>query len=521
MHQIAVLPDLVIDQIAAGEVLENPASAVKELIENSIDAGATEIRVEIEGGGLQRIQIEDNGSGMNRDDAALCLKRHATSKIQSADDLGRLQTMGFRGEALAALAAVSKLELKTSDGKEGSHLIAQGGQAERIKSFPRNRGTTIEARDLFFNTPARLKFQKSAAACAAAILKTVQTTSLAHPEIAFRLSSNGKLTFDVKPSDWKRRAEEVLGPFAHEILVPSIRGLLGRPEEGKINRSGQILFVNKRPVFSPLVAKAIKAGFGTRMQETLFPVFLLFLEVAAEEVDVNVHPQKKEVRFRDEGKIYALIQRAVANAFEKSDPSWSPVPWDFTPAPTAPFILREQRAFHIEERLPLQSLGRVLALLGDFLLVEMEGWQLIDLKGASARILFEEIEAPEAMVQPLIWPLEVDLNESAEELCEQLKAAKVESHPLGPRKLAIDALPAGLELTEVPVFLQEFQGGKRDRRLAAIVTRTCRMRARAHSFEEACIIWRKLQSCKDKQYDPLGHLITACLTENTLKGLFG
>ena len=517
MQKIVVLPDLVVDQIAAGEVLENPASAVKELIENSIDAGATEIRVEIEGGGLQRIQIEDNGSGMNREDLALCLKRHATSKIRSAEDLGRLVTMGFRGEALAA---VSKIELKTSNGKEGSYLAAQGSQSEQITPRPRNRGTTIEARDLFFNTPARLKFQKSAAACAAAVLKTVQTISLAHPEIAFRLLSNGKLTFDVKLSEWKKRAEEVLGPFAHEIAAPSVRGLLGRPEEGKANRSGQVLFVNQRPVFSPWIAKAVKTGFGTRMREELFPVFLLFLEVAPDAVDVNVHPQKKEVRFRDEGKIYALVQNAVIGAFQQSAPALPPVPWDFTPMPTTPFILREQPTPSIEERLPMEPCGRPLVQLGDFLLVEEEGWQLIDLKGASARLLFEEIEAPQAAVQPLIWPLEIDLQESSEEVSELLKAAKIESHPLGPKRLAIDALPSGLEPAQVSAFLQEFQGGKRDRRLAAVVTRTCRASTRAYSFEEACLIWRKLQNCEDKQYDPLGRTLAVSLTKEALKEMF-
>lgn len=168
----------------------------------------------------------------------------------------------------------------------------------------------------------------------------------------------------------------------------------------------------------------------------------------------------------------------------------------------------------------MEPCGRPLVQLGDFLLVEEEGWQLIDLKGASARLLFEEIEAPQAAVQPLIWPLEIDLQESSEEVSELLKAAKIESHPLGPKRLAIDALPSGLEPAQVSAFLQEFQGGKRDRRLAAVVTRTCRASTRAYSFEEACLIWRKLQNCEDKQYDPLGRTLAVSLTKEALKEMF-
>ncbi|MDE3045810.1 MAG: DNA mismatch repair endonuclease MutL [Verrucomicrobiota bacterium] len=525
MSSIAVLPDLVVDQIAAGEVLEGPASAVKELIENSLDAGAKSIRVEIEAGGLQKIQIEDDGCGMNGADVLLCLKRHATSKIRTAEDLQKLITMGFRGEALAALAAVSKLELKTSDGKESSKLAATGGKAERIEVCARNRGTTIEARSLFFNTPARLKFQKSTAASAAAVLKTVQTISLAHPEVAFRLSSNGKLTFDVRPESWKARAETVLGSFTHEVERKYegllMRALLGRPEEAKATRSGQVVFINQRPIFSPLISRAVKEGFGTRMEEKLFPVFLLFLEIPPEAVDVNVHPQKKEVRFRDESKVYAQVRDAIASAFSEGERSPPPVPWEFTPAPTGPFILREEAVAEVEVPLPLPMRGQPFVLLSDFLLVqEGGGWLLADVRGMEARILFEALESPNTPIQPLIWPLEMEVGESAEEFCEWLKGAKIEAHPVAPRKVAIDALPAGLEPSQVATFIREFQQGKKERKFAAVLTRTCRSLSRRYSFEEACLLWRKLQNCKDTTYDPLGRPLVVSLTEQTLKELF-
>jgi len=499
MSKIALLPDFVIDQIAAGEVLENPASAVKELIENSIDAGATEIRIEIEGGGLQRIFIEDDGCGMNREDAILCLRRHATSKIRSAEDLERLRTMGFRGEALAALASVSKLELKTSDGTEATRI------ADRIESTARNRGTTVDAKSLFYNAPARLKFQKAASSCAAAILKVVQTISLSHSEIHFRLFSNGKMTFNADAKDWRARAEEILGSFAHE--VKGIRGLLGRPEEAKLNRSGQIVFVNRRPIFSPLIAKAVKEGYGTRMAESLFPVFILFLEVSSDSVDVNVHPQKREVRFREEGKVFAQVRDAVAASFQKQP--FQPLPWEFTSVP----YVAMQPTFVLEDApmpLPMEIPASPKAVLGGFLLLE---WKCVDLKGAEARILFEEMKKHKPAMQPLLIPLQVT---GDEELVGELQILGFEARVVGKRQVAIDAVPVGMERAEE--FVRLFSA---ERKLAAALTRTIRARTKKYTFEEACLIWRRLQLCQDPGYDPLGRKVVIEMSEKELSEMFG
>lgn len=536
MPKIALLSDFVIDQIAAGEVLEHPAAAVKELVENSIDAKASEILIEIEGGGLQRIAIEDDGCGMSRADALLCLKRHATSKIQSVDDLQRLLTMGFRGEALAALASVSRLELKTFDGDESTRIVTEGGEIAQATSCARNRGTTIEARSLFFNAPARLKFQKSSSACAAAILKAVQTICLANPEIRFRLRSNGKLTFNADAKDWKERAHEILGPLTHEVNWSSptfsIRGLLGRPEEGKVNRSGQTLFVNRRPIFSPLIAKAVKEGFGTRMQESLFPIFLLFLEVPADFIDVNVHPQKKEIRFREEGKVYALVRDAVSQAF-KNQVEIAPAPWDFQSSTQVQEFSRssfdlstwekKMPSFVLEDApLPLVINKVPKALLGNFLLIEDAPWILVDLKGAQSRILFEEIKKPNPLLQSLIWPIEmtVDPQQSVEEMVELLKEASIEARPMGKRTLAIDALPTGLETENALEFVNQFSTGANARRLAAALTKTCRSSAKKFSFEQASLIWRKLCTCQDKEYDPLGKKISIRVTEEQIAEFF-
>jgi len=521
MTKISVLSDHVIDQIAAGEVLENPASAVKELIENSLDAGASEIRIEIEGGGLQRICIEDDGCGMSAEDAFLCLKRHATSKIREALDLDRLVTMGFRGEALAALASVSKLELKTSDGHGATRITA----SYQVEPAARNRGTTIEARNLFFNAPARLKFQKSFGACSAAVLRAVQAVSLSNPEVAFHLFSNGKPTFSALAKDWKGRAEEVLGEFAHEVKPLngeiSIRGLLGRPEESKMNRSGQMVYVNKRPIQSPLISRAVKEGFGTRMQESLFPVFCLFLEIPSHLVDVNVHPQKKEVRFQDEGRIYSLVRSAVIASFEK-EPSLQPLPWEFTrdPSSYSPAPLE----FCLQDApipLPIVIESRPKAVLGNFLLTEKEGWNLVDLKGAEARILFEELGKEKPAIQSLMWPLELQVKESAEVLVEIVKQLYIEARSLGKHQIAIDAIPADIEISQVEGLIRTFNEEKSERRLAAALTKVCRSSTKRYSFEEACLIYRRLQTCNDQNYDPLGRKIKVELNEKQLAEQFG
>ncbi len=517
MDTIFVLPDLVVDQIAAGEVLEHPASAVKEMLENSLDAGARQINVEIEAGGLQRIQIEDDGCGMSRNDALICLKRHATSKIRSADDLQKLMTMGFRGEALAAIASVSQLELRTSNGKETTRLCGS-----IVEPCARNRGTTIEIRSLFSNTPARLKFQKSPSACAAAVLRTVQTISLAHPDVGFSLLSNGKLVFSCKATDWKRRAEEVLGPFAHEVKGPGVRGLVGQPQEAKLNRSGQTLFVNQRPITSHLVSRAVKEAFGTRIGEALFPVFLLFIDVAPEEVDVNVHPQKKEVRFREEGKLYQVVRAAVEAVFAKEEPKIAPMPWEFTPATVMPFVIDDAPVISQEVVLPIVEKAKPIALLGDFLLLEDRPWKLVDLRGAEARILFEEMEKPKPLMQPLLWPHEMQLGpgEEAERLVELLSGIGIEARAMGKKRLAIDAVPVGLETAYLESFIQQYGANKTERRLAASLTRICRASSRKFSLEEASAIWRRLQSCVDQKYDPLGRKIVVSLTEDQLAEFF-
>lgn len=328
---IHLLPDRAINQIAAGEVVESPDSVIKELIENSIDAGATSIQCTIQAGGLQLIRISDNGRGMSREDLSLSVKRHATSKISQIDDLLKLSTLGFRGEALASISSVSKFSITSSNGEsEGTKLSIDGGKNETITTAARTRGTTIEVRSLFYNVPARKKFQKSPARCKAAVHKLIQTLSLAHPLHKFELYDDGDLIFSsqvVSEEDslasFSGKIEQIYGsPMIHQMLEVQhkergykIEGFISVPSENRQNRSSQFIYINQRPVVSPTISYAVKDAYGTRLPENRFPLFFLHITVPSHLVDVNVHPQKKEVRFQEEMWIKKWIKNSVESLF--------------------------------------------------------------------------------------------------------------------------------------------------------------------------------------------------------------
>lgn len=331
--KIRVLSDHTINKIAAGEVIENPASVVKELVENSLDAGAKEIYIEITGGGRQMIRISDNGCGMNGDDALLCLERHATSKIREVEEIHAVTTMGFRGEAIPSIASISKFTILTCPEVEtgqalpiGTMVIIDGGKLISCTPAARSQGTTIEVKSLFFNVPVRKKFLKSPAVDANEILKTVSLMSLGYPEVKFQLINDGKMQLTTAlPRDssfsgqLKARISDVLGgDYLQNVAsiegkndLCQVNGVVGLPSYTRHNRTGQYLFINKRGVVSPLVAYAVKDGLGTSLAVGRHPVFVLHLTIPGDLVDVNVHPQKREVRLRQEQAIKEIIVKSV------------------------------------------------------------------------------------------------------------------------------------------------------------------------------------------------------------------
>jgi DNA mismatch repair protein MutL len=326
MNKIRVLSDNLANQIAAGEVVERPASVIKELVENSIDAGATRIQVDIELGGRRLMRISDDGEGMSRDDAILAFERHATSKIRTQEDLGAIGTLGFRGEALASIASVAKVELitKTAEDKVASRVLIEGGRLIDVKDAARDQGTTVSVRDLFFNTPARRKFMRSEATENYHLTSIVTHYALAHPEIAFTLTNNGRDVMRVAPAkDLRERAFQIFGRDVLESLLPveggreyvaKIRGFVSAPRERRTTRDSQYFFVNQRFVRDKTIAGGLLEGYRSVLPHGVYPVAFLFLEMPFDEIDVNVHPAKTEVRFRRGEAVKDAIAEAVRSA---------------------------------------------------------------------------------------------------------------------------------------------------------------------------------------------------------------
>jgi DNA mismatch repair protein MutL len=358
MGRIRVLSDQVANQIAAGEVVERPASVVKELLENSLDAGATRIRIEVEGGGRKLLRIVDNGCGMVKDDALLAFERHATSKLHSSDDLLSIRTLGFRGEALPSIASVSRLTLETRAAEDAAGTMVEiaGGNMLRVEDAGMPAGTTIAVRDLFYNTPARRKFLKSEQTELAHIAALVTHYALAHPERHFELhsatqalliapavGSTGDRLFQIfgrdtaglmlptaaeidfaraglpEPPPWKREADYT--PAAPGFL--RITGFVSKPELQKLNRNSIYVFVNHRLVRDRVVLHAFTEAYRNIIPPTSYPVVLLFLEMPPEEVDVNVHPAKTEVRFRQPGFVHDFIRDTVRTTLMTARPAAS------------------------------------------------------------------------------------------------------------------------------------------------------------------------------------------------------
>src|SRR6478672_10000416 len=321
---IAILPDAVADQIAAGEVVERPASVVKELVENALDAEARHVRVMIENGGKVLIEVADDGTGMSREDAVLSLDRLATSKVRSAADLVGVRTYGFRGEALPAIASVSRFRLTTADGQEeGSELTVSGGKLERVSTVARQTGTTVTVHSLFFNTPARRKFLRSAASETRAVHEAIATLALAHPETGFELNADGSPRLSV-PADqepperlasvWGRELVGTLVPVQYAAGAFRVSGYVQRPGDAQPSGRRTQLFVNGRPFRDPFLIRAAEAGYRAAIHPGDRPSVYLRIDVAAEDVDVNVHPAKLEVRFRDRIGVERVVEEAVRSA---------------------------------------------------------------------------------------------------------------------------------------------------------------------------------------------------------------
>ena len=324
MSQIRILTDRVANQIAAGEVVQRPAAVAKELIENSIDAGATRIEIEFRNGGKSYLKIEDDGRGMEPDQALLSLERHATSKIRIASDLNEIQTFGFRGEALPSISSVSRFVLRTRPRsmQEGSEIFMNGGKMIHVKECGMPPGTRIEVSHLFNSVPGRRKFLKTEATESTHIIHLSKLYALAHPQIEFTLLERGRTIFRSPVcKDSHERVREIFGRNLAEVLAPisiqkndlMLEGLVGKPGQSRSTRKEMIFFVNRRPVESKTMTYAVLEAYHTYAPKGRFPPAILFLEMDPEQVDVNVHPAKREIRFRDESKVRTFLIESLLN----------------------------------------------------------------------------------------------------------------------------------------------------------------------------------------------------------------
>jgi DNA mismatch repair protein MutL len=545
--KIRILTEETINQIKAGEVIENAASVIKELVENSLDAGATQISVEISGGGRQLIRVRDNGSGMNGDDALLSLERHATSKIREVEDLHALTSMGFRGEALPSIASISKLTMLTSPpDKEGTLVQVEGGKILSSASVDCAAGTSIEVKELFYNVPARRKFQKSPQHDTQQILKSLTLLALGNPEVKFELISNKKSLLSTGTGfNIEERIREVLGvEFFHEMCPIeavkgdwSLQGYVGMPACTRHNRTGQFLFINRRAVVSPLISYAVREGYGPALAPNRHPLFILHLELPGELVDVNVHPQKKEVRMRQEQAIRDWLIRSVEAALPQAEtfapalmPHYEPI--SFPPLrlsealPELP-LKRENPTLFTAPALPKMQRVRAIATLPGYIVTESpptEGLGLIDQRRAHARLIFERLSISEEKggslaVQNLLIPYTLELTSIESALLqphlERLNRAGISIKEFGRHSFVIDALPQIFGNADISTFLHDLISSMREwenivqeeklAQIALTASRASVSRSRRLSLEEAQLLVNQLMECEKPHQCPKGH----------------
>jgi len=594
MNRIHLLPEQVINQIAAGEVIERPASVVKELLENSLDAGARQVRVGFRAGGRSAISVADDGWGMSRDDALLCLERHGTSKIAIAEDIESIHTLGFRGEAIPSIAAVSRFTLTTRehDAPSGTRVMIAGGKLLNVQEVGAAPGTTVEVRSLFFNLPARRKFLRTPQTESAHIHHIVTLHALAHPAVAWRLQDEDRVVLDLAPArTLAERIREIYGAEFFQDLVPvgesqisdlksgisggaRVTGFVGRPGVSRATRDQQHVFVNGRPVESRGINFALLEAYHTALMRGRFPISFLFVEVEPGAVDVNIHPAKREVRFRDEYAVRAAVTATVRRALEPQ----------VAAAPVQPVRLTLQAETvdavpaAVEQRLPLTQAGtwsvergassvvttatpapaeapdaprstphdswRVIGVIGQlYVLIETaEGLVLLDQHAAHERVLFErmlkQLEQGAAPSQRLLIPatLELEARDAAfvRENMAVFQRMGIGLSEFGPKAFLVDALPpwlpARVDLRQVfqDVLDEVRAGGASLSKLRlgedAVATTVCRHAVKAHdplSIPELDSLLRELHDCDLPYTCPHGRPTMIQLSYAELEKKFG
>lgn len=489
MNSIRVLSDELISQIAAGEVIERPASAVKELVENSLDAGASQISVEIEEGGMKKIRVVDDGCGISREDAKLAFERHATSKIKSLDDLFSIKSLGFRGEALASIASVARVELRTRQEEESVGLLVEmdGGRRVRTEDCASIKGTDICIYGLFHHTPARKKYMKSERTEYGHIFELISGLALAHPEVGFRVKRDNVEVLNLPSRQTlKERIRVLFGNNSAEALVPVqyqqtnllIGGYVGKPELARPNKKYQFLFVNGRAIQNRTVSKAVQEAFRSLLMHEKYPWFALTIEIDPAFVDVNVHPRKLEVKFVNSQEVYRAVFGSVQHALEKP----FSIPLNLV-SPLIPITENSQaplmqesffanspspsRDFRPAETIALKNLilRPVAQIARSYIVAESEeGMVLIDQHAAHERVRYarfmKQLKEGTPWKQALLTPLQLDFGADGVRLLNEYKdefaAVGFEIESFGGNSFLIRSVPAGLEKRDPERSLSEW-----------------------------------------------------------------
>ncbi|MDP9099185.1 MAG: DNA mismatch repair endonuclease MutL [Verrucomicrobiota bacterium] len=525
MSRIRLLPEILASQVAAGEVIERPASVIKELVENSIDAGARKIEVSVRRGGISLMRVVDDGCGMDRDDSLLCLERHATSKIRTSADLAAIATLGFRGEALPSIASVSRFRLTTRepDAVAGTEIIVAGGKIETVRDGGEAPGTQIEVRSLFYNLPARRKFLRSENTESRNIEHQLHLQATGHPEIAFVFVRDERVVLQLAPAaslldrirdlhgkDLVDRLLNVEQPQNNPAKI-RIRGLIGQAGVSRQTRGQQLVFVNGRAIESPLLTAALREGYHTALMKGQFPVTFLFLDLDPAAVDVNVHPAKREVRFRDPNSVRETVVDAIRRTLESGRSDWQQ---QFQRPPPEPSVSVQQEHFvapPIEQRKFAESRGsrvipsrsgrdeterfpetvgitdlgynrteainvastsqqfQIIGVLNKLyvLMENQDGLVLVDQHAAHERILFEELrrrmEEQGVPSQRLLLAQTFELSPRDAEWVERnaatLQKMGIGIEPFGPNAFKIDSLPTFLDVSDPVTFMRKVIDG--------------------------------------------------------------
>lgn len=582
---LKVLPPEIANLIAAGEVVGRPASVVKELMENSVDAGATAVTVSISDSGRTLIKVSDNGCGMSRDDAVLCFERHATSKISGASDLERIMTYGFRGEALASIAAVSAVTLRTrrKDGDVGTKVEAEQSGVISVEGDPIAEGTVFEVRNLFYNVPARRKFLKSDAVEMRNIVQEFLRVALTRPEMALRLISGGKDVYNLRPvQNIKQRIRDIYGMnVARELVevnvnttIVNVSGFIGSPEGARKRSGTQFFFVNGRYFRSPMLNKAVCKPYEKLISDGSLPAYFLYLTINPEEVDVNIHPTKTEVKFGDEGVIFEILMAGVRESLGKNDftpsiefdsvgnipqipvfhkndttsrspyvpkPDYTPL---FNPFDTPSYPESARSSFHPEEKFlfeeaPAEDGRDILVAHGKYILVPVKsGIMLIHVERARQRIFYEryyeKIAEQQPIVQRTLFPQTVKL--SAEdclaltEKSETVAQLGFDIRDFGGGSVVVYGVPEGFEIDESGV------AGSIDALIAALCDETqiddyrhsvavklaesaAATGRKSLNHTEAQLLVDSLFACREPNLSPSGHRCVTIISTDDLDKL--